>query len=235
MTKLVTVNKEGNSITTSLIVAEVFGKRHDSVLRDIKELTCSDEFSIHNFVETSYVHPQNGQTYPMYEMTKDGFSFLVMGYTGAKASKFKEDFITEFNKREMMLKSEDYILDRAMSIMRGRILILEEQIEKDSLKVEYFDTVLQSESSLTTTQIAKGLGVSATKLNQWLKDKDIQYKSNGQWVLRAKYQDKGYTKSRTTPITLADGSIGSRSYTVWTEEGRLFIYSLFPQSLKLSI
>ena len=73
--------KKGQDVTTSLIVAEVFGKRHDHVLRDIENLSCSDAFRLLNFGETLYIHPQNGQTYPMFEMTKDGFSFLVMRYS----------------------------------------------------------------------------------------------------------------------------------------------------------
>lgn len=81
---------------TSFIIAEIFGKEHRNVLRDIENLSCSDSFRMLNFERTPYTHPQNGQTYEMYEMTKDGFSFLVMGYTGAKAFKFKVDFINEF-------------------------------------------------------------------------------------------------------------------------------------------
>jgi len=232
MTQLVIANKEGNGITTSLIVAEVFGKRHDNVLQDIDNLTCSDEFSLLNFKESNYTN-ERGKIYPMYEMTKDGFSFLVMGYTGVKASQFKENFIAEFNKREMMLKSDDYILQRAMVIMTKRIAILEEQVEKDSMKVNYFNDVLQSQSTLTTTQIAKELELSTVKLNKWLKDIGVQYKSNNQWVLKVKYQDKGYTKNRTQHIMLANGKSGSKTYMVWTESGRLFIHSLFPITPKL--
>ena len=89
MEALVSTNSKGQDVTTSLIVAEVFGKRHDHVLRDIENLSCSNAFRLLNFGETPYIHPQNGQTYPMFEMTKDGFSFLVMGYTGDKAGQFK--------------------------------------------------------------------------------------------------------------------------------------------------
>ena len=232
MTQLVLLNQKGEGITTSLIVAEVFGKQHFNVLQDISKLTCSQEFRDLNFQLSSYVSPQN-KSLSMWELTKDGFSFLVMGYTGEKASKFKEDFIAEFNKRDALLKSDDYILQRAMTILNNKIKALEEQVEKDSLKVGYFDTVLQSQSTLTTTQIAKELGMSAMKLNNILSGYKIQYKSGGQWVLSAKYQDKSYTKNHTTPIMLADGTIGSRTYMVWTESGRAFIHSLIPQTPKL--
>lgn len=94
MTELVKINSAGKDVTTSLIVAQVFGKEHKNVLRDIENLSCSDTFRRLNFEHTPYVHPQNGQTYKMYEMTKDGFSFLVMGYTGERAGQFKENIAT---------------------------------------------------------------------------------------------------------------------------------------------
>jgi Rha family phage regulatory protein len=102
--ELVQVNQQGKDVTTSVIVAEVFGKEHRSVLRDIENLQCSNHFRVHNFVHTPYVHPQNGQKYHYYEITRDGFSFLAMGYTGAKAAEFKEKFINEFNRRGNALK-----------------------------------------------------------------------------------------------------------------------------------
>ena len=87
-----------DNVTTSLIIAEIFGKRHDAVLRDIQNLDCPSDFNLHNFGEISYTDSMNREQ-RAYEMTKDGFSFLVMGYTGAKAAKFKVDFINEFNRR----------------------------------------------------------------------------------------------------------------------------------------
>ena len=86
--ELVFKGENNEALTTSLLVAERFGKEHKNVLRDIENLSCSEEFRRLNFEHTPYVHPQNGQTYKMYVMTKDGFTFLVMGYTGETAGKF---------------------------------------------------------------------------------------------------------------------------------------------------
>ena len=63
-------------------------------------------------------------------MTKDGFSFLVMGYTGAKAGEFKEKFINEFNRREALLKDDDYILMRSQQILQKRVEIAEQKIRQ---------------------------------------------------------------------------------------------------------
>lgn len=108
-------------------------------------------------------------------MTKDGFSFLVMGYTGAKAGEFKERFINEFNKREALLKNDDYILMRSQQILQKRVenlqaenkrleqqnALQEEQLRQAAPKVQYVDNVLQSVNTYTSTQIAKEVGMDA--------------------------------------------------------------------------
>lgn len=73
-------------MATSKDVADFFGKRHDHVVRDIDVLV---GLGVPNFGETSYVHPQNRQTYRQFEMTRDGFTLLAMGFTGKKALQFK--------------------------------------------------------------------------------------------------------------------------------------------------
>lgn len=96
------VMKDGHAMTTSLKVAEIFGKRHDMVLRAIRQLDCPAEFSARNFAGGSYLDIQK-QTRPMFEMTKDGFTFLVMGFSGVQAAQFKVAFIQRFNEMEAAL------------------------------------------------------------------------------------------------------------------------------------
>ena len=91
--------------TNSVLVAKVFNKEHGKVMRDIANLKCSNDFRAANFGLSSYVNEQNKE-FPMYEMTKDGFTFLVMGYTGQKAAEFKEAYINAFNTMETELKSQ---------------------------------------------------------------------------------------------------------------------------------
>ena len=87
----------GEPRTTSLAVAKKFGKRHADVLRAVKNVDCSQEFSQRNFALSDYIDEQ-GKARPMATMTKDGFVFLVMGFTGKVAAKFKEEYINEFNR-----------------------------------------------------------------------------------------------------------------------------------------
>ena len=88
----------------SLMVAKMFGKRHDHVLRDIKEMECSDEFRLSNFGESYYKNAQ-GKKQPCINMTRDGFTFLVMGYRGKKAAQFKEAYIARFNQMENFIRT----------------------------------------------------------------------------------------------------------------------------------
>ena len=93
----------------SMYVAEFFEKNHKEVLRDIRNITTtnsglSKEFAERNFALGSYKDKQN-QKRPCYYLTRDGFTILVMGYTGKKALRFKELYIRRFNEMEELIKS----------------------------------------------------------------------------------------------------------------------------------
>lgn len=90
------------AVTTSLLVAEKFNKRHKNVLRDIEKMECSDSFTRLNFEPSEY-QDSTGRTLPMYLITRDGFTFLAMGFTGKEAATWKEKFISAFNKMEKQL------------------------------------------------------------------------------------------------------------------------------------
>lgn len=83
MSDLVFKGENNQVLTNSLLVAKEFGKVHAKVMRDIENLNCSEEFRLANFGNSSFKNEQ-GKEFPMFTMTKDGFSFLVMGYTGKK-------------------------------------------------------------------------------------------------------------------------------------------------------
>ncbi|MGY0155814.1 Rha family transcriptional regulator [Edwardsiella tarda] len=93
-------------ITMSIAVAEFFGKQHKNVIQKIETLDCSPDFASANFsADVQSVSIGNGakRESKIYEMTKDGFVFLVMGFTGKKAAAFKEAYIAEFNRMERQL------------------------------------------------------------------------------------------------------------------------------------
>lgn len=103
------VDSHDTARVDSLFVAELFEKNHKDVLRDIRKITdpssgLSEEFRQRNFAPSSYRNQQNKKQ-PCYCLTRDGFTMLVMGYTGQKAMQFKELYIKRFNEMEKMIKS----------------------------------------------------------------------------------------------------------------------------------
>lgn len=112
-------------MTSSRIVAAAFDRRHNDVLRDIRNLDCSGMFRLRNFAQSSYVNEQN-KNQPETMMTKDGFMFLVMGYTGSLAAQIKEAYINEFNAMAEALTSP-VLADPARLLVAGRAATLEEE------------------------------------------------------------------------------------------------------------
>lgn len=108
MNEIVFRGTNDQAVTSSLLIAEKFGKSHDNVLRDIRSLLQggilkNDETPM--FEETTYVNEQNKQSYPMFLMNRDGFALLVMGFTGKKAMRFKLEYIKAFNNMEAQIKA----------------------------------------------------------------------------------------------------------------------------------
>jgi anti-repressor protein len=168
MKELVFKGESNQVLTNSLLVAEKFGKEHNKVIRDIQNLSCSDEFRVANFGVSSYISLQNKEL-PMYVMTKDGFSFLVMGYTGVKAGMFKEEYIKAFNKMEETIKNGGFNVPK--SFREALLLAAEQQevienqqkqieeknakIEADKPKVLFSEAVSASSKSILVRELAK--------------------------------------------------------------------------------
>lgn len=95
--------KNNQVITSSRKVAEVFGKNHYDVLESIENITKTENSVLAFFHKTTYQVPGNFKEYPEYLMNRDGFSLLVMGFTGKKALQWKLKYIEEFNKMEKTL------------------------------------------------------------------------------------------------------------------------------------
>ena len=150
--------KNQSVITTSILVAEKFERNHRDILRAIKKLDCPQEFNERNFALVEYVDAK-GEKRPMYQMTKDGFVFLVMGFTGSKAAKFKEDYINAFNEMH------DYINSEQKQLYKEYVDALE-QFEKFS--------ELASQAGKTLNFVGKKLKPKAlAKVNEL--EKSMQY------------------------------------------------------------
>ncbi|MCZ8601453.1 Rha family transcriptional regulator, partial [Escherichia albertii] len=103
---------DGQAVTSSLAVANFFSKRHDDVLKKIRTLECSASFTARNFSVSDYTDC-TGRKLPCYQITRDGFAFLAMGFTGKRAARFKEAYINAFNQMEKQLSNPSVLSDVA--------------------------------------------------------------------------------------------------------------------------
>lgn len=121
--------RNGEPVTTSLKLAEVFGKPHKNVLKAVRALEIPEEFARLNFEPCNYQHPQNRQKLPMYYITRDGFTLLAMGFTGARAMAYKLAYIERFNAMEKTLKGAiQYSVMAAITDMANAINALKDQV-----------------------------------------------------------------------------------------------------------
>ena len=130
-------------------------------------------------------------------------------------------------------ESDEVIMARALQIMQATIQRRDEEIATLKPKAEYTDQVLDSVDCFTTTQIAKGMGMTGHDLNRLLCHKRIQYSQSGQYLLYAPYARQGLAKNRTIAYEDADGNVKTRSYLVWTERGKEFIYHLLTNKIAI--
>ncbi|MGU3462945.1 phage antirepressor KilAC domain-containing protein [Bacillus sp. D48C] len=115
---------------------------------------------------------------------------------------------------------------QARQVAEQKNLMLTQQIAENASKITYLDQILQSQDTVTVSQIAADYGLSAMRLNKILNDEKVQYKVNNQWLLYSKHQNKGYTKSKTVDVVHTDGSRSVKMNTRWKQKGRIFIHEL---------
>lgn len=137
------IHQSGDKLfVTTLDISNHFGKQHKDVLEAVRSLECSQEFSRRNFTPTSYNDRQN-KARPMYEITRDGFVFLCMGFTGQQAAVWKERYIEAFNQMEKALRGD------LLALRRELPLALENGHLKDQLRAR--DEIIQAKDGVIMT------------------------------------------------------------------------------------
>lgn len=134
--------------------------------------------------------------------------------------------LQEERQRNASLSEKNHVYKSENSRLLRLTANQQSQLEAQAPKVEYADNVLSSESTYTTTQIAKELGMSAQRLNKLLNGLKVQYRQSGQWLLYDRFQAKGYMKTRTHTYQRNNGRTSTMLVSVWTEAGRMFLHSL---------
>lgn len=174
--------------------------------------------------------PDGGRPSRDFALSLDFAKRLAM-MARTEAGERVRDYFIQCEEATKLPENDDHIIHRAFGILQQRTATLEarvkvqqRQIEDQTPKVEYVETVLSSTSLITTTVIAKELGMSAYMLNKLLYHLKVMFPQNGTWVLYAPYQNNDYTKTRTHAYVDNSGFLRTSIQTVWTEKGRMFIH-----------
>ena len=191
---------DGEQRMTSIEIAEVTGKSHKNVMRDIRNME------------------------PAWEKVH-GLKFELMQRT-IKTIRKTGGYIPLKDKDGHEL-SDNEIMTRAMMIMKKCLGQKENLIADLQPKADYCDEVLDSTDCLTMTQVAKGLGMTVHELTQRLLKERVIYEQSGQYMLYAPYARRHYARNRTHFHRDLFGNPHTHTYLVWTERGREFIHSLF--------
>lgn len=209
-------------VTDSLTVAETFGKEHKRVMQDIREMDCSDEFRQHHFVLSSYTTIQKKEL-PRYLMTEQGFTFLVMGYTGKEAARFKEMYINEFNRMRDELNKTAFALPQSMpealrmlaaeieqkAIMAAenerlalRTAEQERKLKEQEGPLAIYNLAISAHNTMSMQEVAKSFNTGRTRLYNILREESIIMKNST--LPYQRFIDAGYFKVTERPRASGD-------------------------------
>lgn len=248
MQDLQLIQRDGVEYITSTALAEYFDKRHDNVLRDIRQMEPKwfEAFNNNNsnlrscstaFLQVPVdVKVGNGaiKTTHQYALTRDQALYVATKYDDVMRAKLVQDWVV--TKAQVITNElpNDYLSalkalvasEEAKQLVESKNKELAEKIAEDAPKVGYYETVINSKDLLPITIIAKDLGMSAQTLNATLADLGVQYRVGDSWVLYSKYQGLGYTKTKDITYPAQDGEVHVKTHTYWSQKGREFIVNL---------
>jgi len=233
---------DGEAMADSRDVAIYFGKEHKRVLQTIRELHCSDDFRRHHFVlrEEIQQHSTGASKTTFVMMTKDGFAFLAMGFTGTKAAWFKERYIMAFNAMEAELRERPAFdpdkalndpawLRPALLAYTEKVIALEGKVEEMRPQVQALDRIAGSDGSFCITDAAKTLQVRPKDLFSFLRSHGWIYSRAGGGEIA--YQSKlatGLLEHKTTTVHRTDGSERTVTQVRVTAKGLTRLAQEFP-------
>lgn len=231
------LSKSDNEFPISLdeVWMLVYGRKEEAV----RTLTLSEQF-IENVdyqvFRKNAENPNGGRPTKEYKLTVSCMEFFIARKVRPVFEVYRQVFHKvakhELSRKElalMVLQSEEEKERLALEVQQQQITIelQEKEIKQAAPKINYYDNHLQSVNTLTSTQVAKQIGMDAEKLHKKLKEVGIIYKQSGQWLLHAPYSMWGLHSTRTQTYTRSDGSTGTSIYTVWTTKGVRFIIALY--------
>lgn len=232
-------NKDGVLLVSSREVAERFEKEHKHVLETIRSLVAEKSATKNMFIESSYIN--RGKSYPEYLLTRDGFSLLAMGFTGAKALEWKLKYLEAFNKMEEVIKTGSIPHGKeliALAVIEAQKVIEDQgrQIQELIPKGIFADSVAASHTTILVGELAKilkqnGVDTGQNRLFQWMRDNGylINRKGTDYSMPTQRSMEMGLFEIKETSISHSDGHITVNKTPKVTGKGQIyFINKLRP-------
>lgn len=247
MNDIILSMQNGEPVVSSRQIAESFEKRHDHVMRDIEDIMrgLPKNGDTPMFYKTEYVHEQNGQSYPMYLMNRDGFTLLAMGFTGKEALEWKLKYIDAFNQMEKKL-TEQPQLTRSQLLATALIAAHEELEEKDKQIAEltpkgvFADAVSASNQSILVGEMAKllsqnGIQMGQNRLFSWMRENGYLIKDRKRTdynMPTQKSMELRLFEIKETSIAHSDGHTSINKTPKVTGIGQVYFVNLFLRAEK---
>lgn len=230
----------------SLQIAEITGKRHADVMKSIRKMEPAWEKVAEGKFSLGSYKDENNQDRPCYFLNKEECLYIATKFNDearAKLIKRWKELEEQHQKPSLpqnylealksLVKAEEEREQLALENRKQQQEIVTNSKENMELgnkitdmlpKVSYYDKILQSNATMTITQIAQDYGMSAIKMNKELEAMKIQHKVRGQWILYGQFLTGGYVHSRAVDIIRSDGRHDVKYNTEWTTKGRIFLY-----------
>lgn len=245
MNELSTMIVDGERMT-SLQIAEITARLHKNVMRAIRNMEPAWEKINGRKFELVDYKDEKGETRPCYYLNKEECLYIATKFNDEARAKlikrWKEleeqhqkpsvpqnylealESLVKAEKEKQQLALENKQKDETIITISKANVELGNKITEMLPKVSYYDRILQSNATMTITQIAQDYGMSAIAMNKELESMRIQHKERGQWILYAQFLKGGYVHSRAVDIIRRDGRHDVKYNTEWTTKGRLFLY-----------
>lgn len=223
--------EDNRVVTDSLMVAEVFNKSHNKVMRDVRvqldklKAVGEKEFSLSNFGQSKYTN-ERGREYTKYLLTEDAFTLVTMSYNTDEAMKFKVKYINEFNRMKELIGSENSRLPSSFAEALRLAADQHEQIEEMKPKVESFKMFIDGSNYQKMNDVAKSLGYGRNKLFAFLRSQKVLMKDN---VPYQRFIESGYFVVKETSIERY-GRIYNNPQTYVTSKGVDYIGKMLRES-----
>lgn len=245
MNELSTMIVDGERMT-SLQIAEITGKPHADVMKAIRKMEPAwSKINEGNFSLVDY-QDKKGETRPCYSLNKEECLYIATKFNDEARAKLIKRWkeleeqhqkpsvpqnylealksLVKAEEEKQQLALENKQKDETIITISKANVELGNKITEMLPKVSYYDRILQSNATMTITQIAQDYGMSAIAMNKELESMRIQHKERGQWILYAQFLKGGYVHSRAVDIIRKDGRHDVKYNTEWTTKGRLFLY-----------